>query len=231
MVAPVKVQSASEGASGSGIGQNIALPAPAAAGNLLVLVFGFRNVLYTANTIPGWTRVGYSHTAPASLDSDSVGVWCKIAAGGEQVIDWTGIKWSSQDPASGVVAEFSGFPAAIAGVDVAGANHSGAVATLPALTPTLPGAPGVLVRADWKKTTLPNPGPMTLAGWSLLGDSGYVGSGNLHRLSVWYLGADLAAIYPALARSTSGVGGDTGVVLTAAAYGLPPVAGVVPRFW
>lgn len=213
-------QSTSEGNSGAGVGADVTLGAPAVAGNLLLIVLGFRNSAYTDNTIPGYTRVGYTHSSPGGLDSDSVGLWAKIAAGGEQAVAVP--LFASQQPASGIIAEFSGFPA-LAGVQAAGGDLAGAVATFPALAPTLPGAPAVLVRTDWKKPAAPNPGPMTLTGWTLLGDSAYAGLGNRHRLSAWYLVTNaLASNYAALARSSSGDAGDTGVVLTAAAYGLAP---------
>ncbi len=211
------VQAATEGNSGPGIGGNLTLASPAAAGRLLTMVLGIRNGAATSYSVAGWSRVGYTHSNPGVLDSDAIVVFARIALGGEQVVTITG----APDPASGTIAEWSGFSPSLVGLEAAGADMAGAVATLPALAPSAPGAPGVLIRGDWKKAANPNPGPMTLAGWALLGDTGYAGFGNRHRLSTWYLTTDgLAANYAALARSSSGDGADTGVVLTAAAIGL-----------
>ena len=153
---------------------------------------------------------------PATLDSDSIGIWAKVAAGGEQTITLP------FDPGSGTIAEFSGFGGATITLESAGADLAGAVATYPALSPALPGQRTVLLRVDWKKTALPDPGPMTLSGWTLLGDSGFAGLGNRHRLTTFYL-TDAAAdvTYAAAARSSSGDGTDTGVVITAAAFVAP----------
>jgi hypothetical protein len=221
------VQSAAYGNSGGGVGATINLPAPATAGRLIAIVLGFRNSLASTYVITGFTRAHYDHTAPATLDSDAIGVYARIAAGGEQNIALP----ASGSPASGVIAEVSGFSPVLAGVDLAGANLAAAIAAYPALAPARPGAPGFLVRADWKKAASPNPGPMTLTGWALLGDSGYNGFGNRHRLTVFYAtAAALAASYPSAARSSSDAGGDTGVVVTAAAFGLAP-GGFPPRIW
>lgn len=220
-MAPTLVQAATEGGSGSGIGGNLTLPAPATALSLLLMVLGHRNSLGSGNTIPGWLRTYYNHSAPATLDSDSVSVWAKIAAGGEQVIAVPNFPPAS-DPASGCIAEFSGF-GALAALESAGGDLAGAVATYPALAPSLPGVPAVLLRADWKKPAAPNPGPMTLAGWALLGDTGFAGAGNRHRLTIFYLAAAAASPnYPAAARSSSADGSDTGVRITAASLGVIP---------
>ena len=214
------VQAATEGNSGDGYGQTLALPAPATAGNLLLMVTGHRNSLASSNTISGWTRAYYNHTAPATVDSDSIGIWAKVAVGGEQTISLP--LFDSSEVNSGTIAEFSGFGGATITLESAGADLAGAVATYPALSPSLPGQRTVLLRVDWKKGTLPDPGPMTLSGWTLLGDSGYAFLGNRHRLTTFYL-TDAAAdvTYAAAARSSSGDGTDTGVVITAAAFVAP----------
>jgi len=233
-VPPVIVQSAVAGNGGEGIG-NLTLPGLATAGNLLLMVTGHRDNWWQQEPdLPGgWLRDGYNHldtNGPPWVHASGLGIWARIAAGGEQVVV---LPRSNNDQwvASGWIAEIAGLGAVLAGIDRAGADVNHGFATYPALAPTHPGAPAFLVRADWKQPTSPNPGPMGLSGWALGGDSGYENNGNRLRLTVFVLPvAALAVNYPAETRSDSFDYGDEGVCITAALYGIPS-AGIPRGYW
>lgn len=173
------VNTAWAGNSGSGT-TSLTIPSTTN-GNILALIRGVAaTVSSTSPTVPsGWTRLGF-WTATGARNWGVV-LDAKQTTGGETSISYSSVASSNYFELSG-----------LASTVVLGTNTH--YESLNDTTPLLPGPIGaeagieaIVLAIAWSAPATPDPGPMTLSGYTLGPDTGYAGVGSRYRLTSWYV--------------------------------------------
>jgi hypothetical protein len=193
----------------------VSLPAPATAGNLLLLIMGDRtNSVATMNVPSGFTILTGLQNDFAAVNPTGHLVAAKVSDGTEQVISFdNGSPNSAGAPEAAGIMEYSGF-SGVPDVDTVAVADRTADGTpeIPSITPT--SAIRALILAFVHKVEAgPNPGPTTLSGYTPVLDSGYEMFGNRHRLTVYErFETSTTGSYGGVSTSDSGAADDANII-------------------
>ncbi len=204
------VQSTYAGNSGPDMGAStVTFSTAPTAGNVLLLWCGNRGG--AALDVPsGWTTI--SDFTRASTDSRPLTLIGKVSDGTETTVTFGNTAGGA--PESAVGQEWSGFGGTLPTSDAEAQTDFTDTTTpaVPSITPTT-GISALLLVAQWKTPASPDPGPQTVSGYTVGGDTLYAGVGNRHRLTAWYKVVDpTSGSYSPGSLSASTVGTEDGIV-------------------
>lgn len=184
------VQSTYAGNSGPDTGAStVTFSTAPTAGNVLLLWCGNRSG--AALDVPsGWTTI--SDFTRASTDSRPLTLIGKVSDGTETTVTFGNTGGGA--PESAVGQEWVGFGGVLPVSDDEAQTDFTDTTTpaVPSITPTT-GISALLLVAQWKTPATPDPGPQTVSGYTIGGDTLYAGVGNRHRLTAWYKVVDPAS--------------------------------------
>jgi hypothetical protein len=195
---------------------SVSLPAPATAGNLLMLVMGDRtNDVADMNVPAGFAILTGLENDFAAVNPHGHLVAAKVAAGGEQVISFNNSTPSSAGaPEAAAIIEYSGFGGVVPDVDTVAVADRTADGTpeVPSITPTS-AIRALIIAFVHKVTANPNPGPATLSGYTPVVDSGYQAFGLRHRLTLYSrFETSTTGSYGGVSTSDSGAADDSNII-------------------
>lgn len=222
------VQSTYAGNSGPDMGAStVTFSTAPTAGNVLLLWCGNRGG--AALDVPsGWTTI--SDFTRASTDSRPLTLIGKVSDGTETTVTFGNTAGGA--PESAVGQEWSGFGGTLPTSDAEAQTDFTDTTTpaVPSITPTT-GISALLLVAQWKTPASPDPGPQTVSGYTVGGDTLYAGVGNRHRLTAWYKVVDpTSGSYSPGSLSASTDGTEDGIVAHVALETHPDAAAwMVPQ--
>jgi len=192
----------------------LTLAAPPVAGNLLLVFTGDRTGAPASMSIPaGFTLLPGAENETATEPNGSL-IAAKISDGSEQSIAFSNAS-PLNAPEVAAYVEYEGFGGAIPDVDTVAVADVAADATpeVPSITPTA-GIKALLLAFVHKQPADPNPGPTTLAGYTSVADTGFVGLGNRHRITVYARLVDpTTGSYGGISTSTSSNASDNSNII------------------